>query len=100
MDPQVAFGITASGLVLLVMQLIKYLGLDEKYWRWAQLVLSVAAVGLAEVATIFPQALPVVEAVVAIVIVFGLSTGLYTTTKAAGKALGLTRGYKVVKFKV
>lgn len=81
MDPVVAYGFTASTIVVLAVQAAKALGLPSSGAVWVAAILSVVVVGLNLIVQFFPEARDVVQALIQALLVFLLATGLYTIGK-------------------
>ncbi len=94
MDPEIVFGLTASGVVMLIMQVLKYMGLADRWWPWATLALSVLSVALSLLLRLVPGSQIYIEAFVSVFAVFLLTVGEYHGLKNIGQALGLTDGNK------
>ena len=89
MDPVIVFGLTASAVVAILMQVLKALGLAERWWTWATLVCSALAVSLGVLLQLYPAALIYVDAFVSVFAVYLLATGTYHGAKNLGQAVGL-----------
>lgn len=83
-DPIIVAGLTASGLVILGVQVAKMLGLPPSLAPWLALLLSFLAVGANLLVQFVPEAQQFVEAAVAVLTVFLLSTGGYHAIKNVG----------------
>ncbi len=94
MDPMIVFGMTASVLTVLLVQVFKAVGLPVAAAPWFTLACAVVSVGLGLVLQLFPDAQRYVEALVSVFGVFVSATGMYHGGKNVGMALNLTTGTK------
>jgi hypothetical protein len=94
MDPIIVFGMTASAITALLVQVFKAVGLPIASAPWFTLACAIVSVGLGLVLQIFPDAQRYIEALVSVFAVFLLATGMYHGGKNVGMALGLTTGQK------
>jgi len=94
MDPTIVFGMTASAIVVLVVQVFKAVGLPVAAAPWFTFVCSAAVVGLGLLLQVFPEAQRYIEALVSVFGVFLIATGMYHGGKNVGVALKLTTGQK------
>jgi hypothetical protein len=75
------FGVSVAMLVVLLVQGLKLLGMPDRFAPWAALVLSGLGALAAELVMSVPGSVPYIRTIVAGVVVFLVSTGIYHVGK-------------------
>ena len=90
-DPIISGTLTASALVIVLIQIAKMLGLPDNAAPWASLVASIVAVALGALTTNVFTGETLVNGIIAVPFVFIMATGGYHVTKNIGVSTGLVK---------
>lgn len=91
MDPVIILGLSASAIVVLLVQVFKALKMPDSWAPWATFIASLVAVGIGLVIKVFPAAQEWIVAAFTALTVFLASTGLYHVGKNVGTSTGLVQ---------
>lgn len=91
LDPVIAYGLSASAIVVLVVQAAKFFKMPDRLAPWLAGVLAVVLVGLNFATKFIPQIQDALDTLLSMLVVFLLATGLYNRGKATGEDLGLVK---------
>ncbi|HEY6022201.1 MAG TPA: hypothetical protein VIY48_20740 [Candidatus Paceibacterota bacterium] len=91
LDPIIAYGLSASAIVVLVVQAAKWLKMPDRFAPWLAGALAVVLVGLNFATRFVPEIQDVLNTALSMLVVFLLATGLYNRGKATGEDLGLVK---------